>query len=131
MEELKKLNAQLAEPSASKLYTAARKQGLLDITREQVKGVVSSTRELFRKVPKSDGKVAARGPQTKLQIDLIDYKGQSSKSNRNFKYVLIACNIFSRQIFTELQKTKKPDETLAAFKRILDRVGAVERIDSD
>ena len=77
MEELRKLNVEL-DTSASKLYTAARKRGL-DITREQAKEATSSTRELFRKVPKSDGKVAARGKNSKLQIDLIDFKQEDTK----------------------------------------------------
>ena len=130
MEALRKLNVELAEPSSQQLYTAARKRGL-DVTREQVKEVSSSTREIFRQPAPSSGKIAARGPRTKLQIDVIDYKAESTKENRGFKYVLIASEVFSRQIYTEIMRTKGSAETLAALKRILDRVGPVERVDSD
>jgi hypothetical protein len=53
-------------------------------------------------------------PYESVQIDLLDYQKYSS-SNKNFKFILIAVDIFSRKAFALPLKNKTPDSVLQAF----------------
>jgi len=51
-------------------------------------------------------------------IDLIKY----SKYNKNYKYVLVVIDNFTRKLYTEALKTKTAKEVITAFKRVFKRM---------
>jgi len=53
-------------------------------------------------------------------------------SNRNWRFILICIDVFSRKLYAEPQQDKTPGETLTSFKKILERAGArPSEVDSD
>jgi hypothetical protein len=55
-------------------------------------------------------------PFEMLQIDLLDYQ-KFSRNNKQYKFVLIAVDIFTRIAFAEPIKDKTPQSVLTAFKK--------------
>lgn len=130
MEELTKLNDELGL-SGAKLYVAARKRGL-DVSRAQAIEVAKGgATQLFKAPPRSSGKIASRAPRAKVQADIVDYKQLDPKENDGYKAALLASEVFSRKLYYEPLKSKRPEEVLQAYQSILARIGPIERLDTD
>ena len=73
MDQLVELAKKLGTPGAQKLYQAARK-AKIPVTKEQVRRYVSTKgqKQVFRPLPRSQGKTASEGLDVRYQIDLID-----------------------------------------------------------
>jgi len=56
------------------------------------------------------------------QSDLIDMQ-KLARQNRNFKFILVVIDLFSRFIFTRAMKSKSADETGRMFQDIIDKSG--------
>lgn len=68
-------------------------------------------------------KYSMRGIADTLQADLIDMQ-QFKGSNRGYRYILIAIDVFSKVAYAEPLKDKTAKSTSEAMKKILNRVGA-------
>ena len=110
-------------PSAAKLRIAAQKRGL-DITLKKATEFLKQqpVNQIFAPPPKSDGKITSPELNSRLQVDLLDFKARSPEKNDGFRAVLLCVDIFSRYLYTEPLKTKEPEEVAAAFQKILRRV---------
>ena len=84
---------------------------------EFVKG--QSVSQVFKAPPRSTGKVTATSENQRWQIDLVDHTKFVRSSNRNWRFILICIDVFSRRLYAEPQQDKTPGETLASFKKIL------------
>ena len=68
-------------------------------------------------------KIYVSGLNSQWCTDLADL-GAYSKKNRGFRYILLVMDVFSRYAYAEPLKMKNSTQTLAAFKKIVERAGA-------
>lgn len=69
-------------------------------------------------------------PRFQTQIDLLD-NSYWSEDNDGIKFILVAIDIFTRQVWVEPIKNKTAQEVLTAFKNIISRSGRFDRVQSD
>ena len=115
--KLRKLWVETGRHGADKLYDKAVREGL-DVKRKVVQEFVKaqSSAQVFQPRVKSEGRVVATGPRKTWQIDIIDFKQFSEKTNKGFKYLLVAVDVFDRTMKTAALKTKSPEETAKVFR---------------
>ena len=121
MEQLRELAKKLGNPGQEKLYIAARKRGI-PATRNQIKQLLETkgARQLFRPLPQSKGQTGAEGPDTRFQMDLIEFRTAPSKVGRDtFKYILVLIDVFSRQVWADPTKDKTPAVVEPVLRRML------------
>jgi len=106
MDELVQLARKLGTPGAQKLWQAARKEKIA-VTKEQVRRFVATRgqKQIFKPLPRAQGKTASEQPDFRMQMDLIDYKNNPSKGYKN---VLVLVDVFSRQAWARLLRSKEP-----------------------
>lgn len=120
MEELyKKYNY----PSANYFYQILKENGI-KATHKQVKDFIDkqSIQQITTKKRKIKEKlkyITASAPYEIFQIDLIDYQ-KYSKTNKGYKYVLIAVDVFTRKAYAIPIKTKQPNDVLEGFIEIIE-----------
>ena len=123
MEELQQLRDELGNPSAAKLFAAARKKGL-QVTKSDVSEILDrSTRELFAAPQKARGAHATIQDSGSWQADLAVLTQYSAENNKDYSYFLQVTNVFDREVKTEPLKTREAPEVWAAFVKILDKWG--------
>ena len=108
MEQLAALNKQFGYPSAYKLYQAAQREGI-QVKLKQVQEFVSkqNVRQVFRKLPRSSGKIVSSGVNEDWVADLIDYTSRPSEGKEGetpFQYILIVQDVYSRKIMATPQR---------------------------
>ena len=122
MERIEALFEQLNFPGPARLRQALKNRGI-PFTKEQVDEVTrrESTRQIQQAAPRLTGKVASHYMGYEFMADLIDWTTAPSGTNKKKgeRYILIVQDVFSRFIWAEALVSKKPDEVLEAFKRIL------------
>ena len=131
-EELRRLNDDLGQPSATKLLAAARKKGL-QVTKAQISELQESgVRQIFAKPAAQKGAIATNDENGVFQADLADLTQCTSKNNKDHSYFLLVVDVFSREVHTEPLESKKPQEVWGAFDTILGRFGKKPtRLDTD
>lgn len=67
-------------------------------------------------------KFSMHGIADTIQADLIDMQ-QFKGSNRGYRYILIAIDVFSKMAYAEPLKKKTGEKTAEAMKLIFDRIG--------
>lgn len=77
-------------------------------------------KRIVRKFPRR--KFISKGLHEIWQADLVDMQ-KIQKENRGFRYLLTSIDIFSRQAFAIPIKSKKPDDIIKAFTKILKQAG--------
>ena len=124
-DQLKQLWIDTGRSGAEKLYDKAVKSGLA-ITRKQVQDFVKAQAiaQVFQPRTRSDGKVVATGPLKSWQVDVMDLKQLDEKTNKGFKFVLVAVDVFDRTMKAAPMKTKSPEETARVFRTSRCRVPA-------
>ena len=105
MEDIKRVFDELNGPSASKLLSALRAEGLR-VKRGEVDAFVArqSVRQVQAPRYKFDGKIAADGINDRWFADLIDFTAAPSDGGKSvglhpaerFKYILAVQDVFSR-----------------------------------
>ena len=128
MEALATLSRELGHPGANKLYLAAQRRGL-DVSRNIVNAFVrqQSDRQVLAPRPKYEGKIVATSVNDRWAADLIDY----ARRRREYRYVLLVQDIFSRKIWGVAMKDKTPTTTLGAFEHIVRSAGKPRELDTD
>ena len=96
--QLSRVYQQLGAPAAAKLHAEARAQGIR-VTLKQAQIFVSKkpVQQIFKKTIRSKGHIAARGPDTNWQIDLV-IKDSLKRSNDGMPAIFFACDIYTRKI---------------------------------
>ena len=106
--------------SIKNLYDAVKKDG---ITLQEVKNFIKQqeTTQIFKKQNfiKHFFPIYARHKFEILQIDLVDMSDISS-ANENYKYLLVAVDVFSRLAFAVPMKNKSSSTIVQCVKDILD-----------
>lgn len=105
-----------------KLYLLARTLAA-NVTQAQAVAALRQDigRQLFAPKPRSLGKSAAEGPNTRLQADLIDFS-QNTKSKNSSKYALLISDVYTRELAGATLKSKKPAEVNAAYRKVIDEI---------
>ena len=117
-EELRKLNDDLGQPSATKLLVAARKKGL-QVTKVQILELQESgVRAIFAKPVAQKGAIATNDENGVFQADLADLTQYSSKNNKDHSYFLLVVDVFrarSIQNHSNQKNHKRSGEPLTLF----------------
>ena len=106
--------------SIKNLYDAVKKDG---VTLKQVKEFIQKqeTTQVFKKPKqiKHYFPIVAKHKYEILQIDLVDMSDISS-ANENYKFLLVAVDVFSRQAFVVPMKNKSAPSIVESFNEIID-----------
>lgn len=113
-----------------RLYNAVKKDGKYKITLKQLKKwLQSSDTYTLHKLPKRKFKrnrviVGDIGQQWSMDIAQMDLL---RKENKNYRYFLLAIDVFSKFVKTAPLKTKSGPEVAAAFKKMLPKKKGIPR----
>ena len=65
-----------------------------------------------------------------IQIDLADFTRNASE-NDGYRYCLVAVDVFTKILWGVPIKNKQPEESVRAFKEVLDKIGKPKQIYHD
>ena len=118
IQNLKELADEYSIRDPRKLYQLARSQGA-QVTQAQATQALRQDvgRQLFAPKPRSLGKSAAEGPNTRLQADLIDFSQNTKKGKDGNRYALLIGDVYTRGLAGLPLKSKKPEEVNAAYQK--------------
>ena len=115
MDQLSALNKELGYPSAGKLFEAAQRAGIR-VKFKDVRTFVASqnVRQVFHKLPRSEGKITAPDLDDTWVADLVDYTSRPSEGKSDdklppFQYILVVQDIFSRRLMAVPLRDKLPE----------------------
>ena len=75
---------------------------------------------------RSDGVVPSGGrDSSRAQADLIDFSKRIKRINKGHKYVLVVVDLYDRQLFTVPMRSKTADETLSAWRKVIQGNGGI------
>ena len=124
---IKKLYTNVGSPFAfggvDRLYDGAKKLGY-NISKYRIKKILQSipsytlhkqARKKFRRRP-----IITSRPGLYMNCDLLEYS-DLSKSNKNYRYLLVCQDMFSRYVYTEFLKNKKAESVSQQLKKNLER----------
>src|SRR6056297_1560072 len=116
VEALKELADELNIRNPRTLVAAPRRREYRDVTEELARAALRAdvARQVLAPKPKSIGKSAAEGPNTRLQADLIDLS-KNARAESGAKYALLLTDVFSREVAAAPLKTKAPSEVNPAL----------------
>ena len=101
-----------------RLYNGLKELGY-NISKSKIKNILKSIpsytlhkqpRKKFKRRP-----IMTSRPGLYMNCDLLEYS-ELSKTNKNYRYLLVCQDMFSRYVYTEFLKNKKADSVVAAFK---------------
>ena len=102
-----------------RLYNGLKELGY-NISKSKIKNILKSIpsytlhkqpRKKFKRRP-----IMTSRPGLYMNCDLLEYS-ELSKTNKNYRYLLVCQDMFSRYVYTEFLKNKKADSVVAAFKK--------------
>ena len=128
-EEILDIFEDLNYPSASKLRAALIKRGFKARLKDVADFVQSQTpTQLFAKAPTYRGKIVASRPNERWAIDFIDFTAEPSKE---FKYILLVQDIFSRRLWAAALEEKTTDKYVLVLRSLFADVGKPKEINAD
>ena len=68
---------------------------------------------------KKQGAITSTYINELFQMNIGDMTAKFSKYNSNYRYILLCIDIFSRKAFGVIMKSKRIDECISAFKKII------------
>ena len=119
---------------AGKLYKIVSNEGKFKIGRRQIQRwlqyqeAYSMTRRARRKVPRS--RVIVEGIDSMWDMDLMDMVSLG-KHNDQYRYVLVAIDIFSRYVWCEPVQSKRGADVVVAVERIVSDSRQPETVRTD
>jgi hypothetical protein len=128
MERLQQIYDDAGAPGAQAFRFAVRRAGL-QISEVEAKSFVAkqSTGQLMQRRIPSDGVVPSGGKDSaRAQADLVDFSKRITRINKGNKYVLVVIDLYDRQLFTVPMKSKSANETLQAWKKVIQSNGGVQ-----
>lgn len=112
-ELVEELSLRLNRPGVEKLHAALLKQGV-SVSKDLLRAYVGKqgSRQIFARLPPSQGKVVADRINHRWAVDLIDL---TATPDPPWRFVLVAQDLFSRRLMARKLRTKTPGDTAAAF----------------
>ena len=148
-ETLESIAAELNWPSANKLSEALHRKGIR-VSFERLRSFMrdQSHRELFAPHPRRSkptrrsaeprnetvrSGVVALHPGERWDADLISYVSfpGKDKDGKVYNYILVAQDVFTRQIFTEPLETNSREAVAGAFEAMTQKHGVPESVHTD
>jgi len=119
MDAIKRLAERLNYPSAAKLKSALRAEGL-PFDPEEVDRLQrgQASRQVQAPTTRWNGRIVAEQMDSKWFADLIDFSAAPS-TGKGERYILCCQDVFSRYLWTRALMDKKPSTTADAFLEIL------------
>ena len=119
--EIADVARELKYPGARALYAALRQRGITvpradvdDFLKGRSERQVRSGVRFNRKLR---GHITATGPRQKFYVDLMDL---SQDPSGPWKYIMVAMDVYTKNLWARPTKTKLPHETAEVFEEILD-----------
>ena len=125
------LYAELAFPSANRLQSALRKEGL-NVPLSQIKNIVSSTgsRQVLQPPPSYKGNITAARIDDRWVADLLSFESRpATRPEHLYRHVLLVQDIFSRYLWAVPMSTKT--QTRSAFESVLDKGRKPRELNTD
>ena len=72
----------------------------------------------------------AHHPLQEIQIDIADFT-KSAALNRNFRYLFVAIDTFTKFCHAVPMEDRQPNESVRAMKEVIDKIGKPETIYHD
>jgi len=122
VERLKALHAKLGNVGVDKLLHAARKDGLAGVNRDTVRDYLStdSSAQLFRPLPASKGRTGSEAQGFRVQMDLIDFKGnEATWQGADWSVILVIIDVLSRRVWAAPARSKAPAHLEPVLRRLL------------
>ena len=114
-------------PGVQAFRFAVRRAGM-QISDAEAKAFVAgqSTGQIMQGRLRSDGVVPSGGADSsRAQADLIDFSKRIKRINTGHKYVLVVIDLYDRQLFTVPMRSKSSDDTLQAWRKVIQSNGGV------
>ena len=128
-DEILAIFEELNYPSASKLGAALIKRGFKARLNDVSAFAQSQTpTQLLAKAPKYRGKIVASRPNERWVIDFIDFTAEPSK---DFKYICLVQDIFSRRLWATALEEKATDKYIDVLRTLFADVGKPKEINAD
>ena len=123
-EQLKDIQLKIGNVGIDKLFLEAKKQKVKGISREAIRLYLATdaSKQLFKPLPKSEGRSASEAQGFRIQMDLIDSKFNASRfrgRGPQFKYILVLIDVMSRFVWTAPLINKEAATVEPALCRIL------------
>ena len=117
------LYAEYNFPSAQRFYAILRENGEPRTHKEvrefiEKQAVAQVLKKKYDFTRNKQKPIFAMSADSNYQVDLIDYYKYGTK-NKNFKFILVCVDVFSRKAYGESIKDKTPLTVATAFKKIL------------
>lgn len=114
---MQRLSEELILPGAQRLFNEARKRKL-EVTRQQEQRLVArqSERQVFRPAQDSNGKSASEHDPARYHADLGD---MTATPHGGYKFFLLLINVFSRQAYVRILRSKSPGAIAEALRDVL------------
>ena len=107
MQRLQKIDEDAGRPGAAKLRAAALLEGVSVTARDAQEFVKQqSVAQVYRPAPRSTGKISATEENMTWQIDLVDNSKFVRSRNKNFRFILVCIDVFSRKLYVEPQEIR-------------------------
>ena len=124
--DINAVNEELNYPSASRLMKALKARGI-PFNKAEIVNLAAddAVRQIQAAAPVAKGKIASDGLDVLWFADLIDFSANPSK---DFKYILVVQDVFSRYLWTRPLEDKKQTHVAVGFQSILEEADAVPQI---
>lgn len=110
-------------PSAVRFYQILKENGITNQSHSQVRAFVdqqaiSQVHKPVRQLTSKERAITASVINETFQIDLLDYY-RYFRTNKGFHFLFVAVDVFTRKAYVQPCKSKKPEDTVKAFKEIV------------
>ena len=108
---------QLGTPGGAKIAREAKRRGVR-VTKEEIKRFLATKgqKQIFRPLPRSQGKSASESLDFRFQMDLIALPNSPSNGNR---YILVIVNVFTRRLYAAPISNKRAETVAVALDDLL------------
>ena len=126
---IRKVFDELNQPSLRQLKVVLQKRGIRH-THNEIEKVVnnSGARQLYAPRVEYPGKIASTAPDTRWAADTVH---MVSQPDGEFKYILVAQDIFTRELFAKALKTNTSQEVTDRFEDIIAEHGTPTELNTD
>ena len=125
VEELRALAKEMFIRDARKLHQVAKSRNIpgasMAVATEALKDSVA--RQVLAPKPRSLGKSAAEGPDSRFQADLVDFsQNTNAKKHGGNKYAVLTADVFTRELRAVPLKSKNPAVVTGAVEKTLEEL---------
>lgn len=133
LEKIKQIYEDYGYPNINRMKDILKRENI-SITNELLQSFYykNKTAQLHKRPPpnKKGYPIVSTNTNMIFQMDLLDFQ-KFAHSNNNYKWILIAIDVFTRKAYAQPIKTKSADDTLQGMKKIFDVSGFPKKLYTD